>query len=176
MSAITDIYDYFTPLEDAVCAVFKSEGITCFSGLGQQPELDAEETAADGTQSFQKELPRVEVVLHPGAGLGQLRAHTARPCAAGHREEQARRSTLSVLVLTKADPIEHRAFVAQVQYVVDTLAHRANNTRRLTKHRLSAVRQVGGTAGYTTERGVIETMLNCEVDFSVQTTAWADLG
>lgn len=165
MSAITDIYDYFTPIEDAIAAVFKAAEIDCFTALGEQPLGDGE---AEGDVEDKRPRPRVEIVLHPGAAMGRLRAMAGKNTSSGHLREYARRSNLDFRLITKADIREHRAYVAHIQYLCDTLADAVNETRLLTNHRIAAIRMTGGEAGYRPQDGVIETVLTAEVDFSVQ--------
>jgi hypothetical protein len=176
MSAESDIYDYFTPIEDAIAAVFKAAEITCLTPLGVQKfEVDEADTSDKDALEFQKPRPRVEVVLHPGSNLGLLYPVSGRRVAAGHLREQARRAMLTLTIVTKDSILEHRAFVAQVLYIADTLAYEATNSRLLVNHNLSSLRCTGGTAGYRPQDGVMETLLNFDLDFAVQVAAFAAL-
>lgn len=176
MSALTDIYDFFTPLEEAVASVFDKSGVTCYTPLGEQ-RLDAN-AASDPSleQSFQKRRPRVELALSLGPSAGMLRAESGRRAAAGHLREKCRRCTLHVNVVTEPDIVKHRSFVATVLFIADSLAYEVNETETLTNHfvqRIACTGESGRT--YNAEDGQFETQLSFEVDLSVQEYAWTAL-
>lgn len=173
MSALTDIYDFFTPLEEAAASVFDKSGVTCYTPLGEQ-QLD-QQAQSDPTleQSFQKKRPRVELALSLGASKGILRAQSGRRPAAGHLREKARTCTLHVNVVTDPDIVKHRAFVSTVLYIADTLAYEINETGSLTNHFVQRVSCTGESGrAYNAEDGQFETHLAFEIDLSVQEYAW----
>jgi hypothetical protein len=173
MSAASDIYDYFTPIEDAICTAFALVNIACYSPLGEQL-LNAQADAAtpDLKRSFIKKRPRVEIALMPGAALGRLLPIPGRRVASGHLPEQARRATLVVQVITEADIVIHRVYLAQVNYFLDTMAYRANQTGKMPNHYIGGLKNNGGSLEYKPEAGNFHSTLNYDVDFSVNTNAW----
>lgn len=175
MSVASDIYDFFTPIENAVSAAFARNGVACYSPLGLQ-ELDAA-GAADPTLEgeFQRPRPRLEIVLHPGASRGMFVPKAGRRVAAGVLREKARAAQLHMAVITKPDIVEHRAYLAQVLFLCDTLAYDANQTDTLTNHALQSIKCQGGQLDYKAEDGVFQTDLMFDVDFSVQEQKWAEL-
>jgi len=180
MSAASDIYDYFTPIEEAIAARFTAANLTCYTALGLELLSAESTTSATGEQEFQKARPRVELVLQPGAAKGMLRAQADRKTTFGHMREKARMASLQMRIITAPQVVAHRAFVAQVLFLCDTLAADVNNTKSLTNHNLQSVRCSGGSVGYKPEDGDFETTLNFDVEFSVQEYAWdaldAELG
>jgi len=158
---IADIYDYFTPIEAAIVQVFDAQEIVCWTPL-RDPE-------------FQKQRPRVEAVLMPGAGKVRLLPQAGRRSAPGHLREQARNASLVINVITEANITLHRAYVARVIYLLDTMAHDAQATGLIPNHFIAALRCNGGQLDYKPEEGLFNSTLNCDLDFSVRTTAWAEL-
>lgn len=176
MSAASDIYDYFTPIEDAIATAFALVNVTCYTPLGEQILNAAADAAApDHKQEFQKKRPRVEIALMPGASKGRLLPVAGRRVAAGHLPEQARNANLIVRVITAAEIIVHRVYLAEVIYRLDTMAHAANATGKMPNHFLGGLRNNGGSLEYKASEGNFESTLNCDLDFSVKTTAWNNL-
>ena len=175
MSVQSDIYDFFTPIEDAIASAFKLGGVTCYTPLGEQQLNEAAIADPDHAEQFQKKRPRVEIVLHPGASKGILVAQAGRRVTSGHLREKARAATLDVNLITEPDIVKHRAFVARILFLTDTLAHDANETKSLTNHFLQSIRCQGGSLSYNGEEGHYQTSLVFDVDFSVQETAWPAL-
>ncbi len=157
MSAISDIYDYFTPLEDAIRTVFEANDIVCWTPLSDP--------------AFQKERSRVEAVLMPGQNLGRLLPAATRT-ASGFMREQARKSQLVIRVITESDIAAHRLFVAQILYLLDTLGLAMNDGDKLPNHAVSGLICNGGTLDYSPEDGSYVSLLNCDLTFSVKTAAW----
>jgi len=174
------IYDYFTPIEDAIAQAFAVNQITCYTPRGLQELNDAGTAASpNNKQEFQKETPRVEIMLLPGASKGFLLPVAGRHRAApGFLREQVRNASLTLRLITAANIVEHRAYVARVLFYVDTLGLDANaavdaeGASKMPYHRIGCVMCNGGTLDYKPEEGNIETVLNCSVDFSVLDGAW----
>lgn len=176
MSAITDIYDFLTPTEDAIAAAFKANEIACFTPLGQQKFAEDEATLGEKErQDFQRPRPRLDIVLHPGPGKGILRPAAGYRITSGHLREKAWACSLMISVITAAEILVHRAYLARVLFLCDTLAHDANATRLLTHHFLQSIRCQGGTVGYHPQDGNFETQLTFDVDLSVKEDAWDSL-
>lgn len=167
------VYDYFTPIENAIAAAFQRNGVDCYTPLGEQQLNESSESEPSNTAAFQKKRPRVEVVLMPGANKGILRAEDGRRVAAGYLREWARTSSLVLAVITEADIIQHRAYLAKILYLLDTLAYDVSGTETLQNHAIQSIKCLGGSIAYKSEEGNYQTTLNNELEFSVQTTAWA---
>lgn len=164
MSAISDIYDYFSPIEDAIRTVFEANEIVCWTPLSDP--------------DFQKERPRVEAVLLPGQNLGRLLpvvladGETRRRNANGFLREQARRSQLVIRVITESDIAVHRTFVAEILYLMDTAGHDMNAGDKLPNHAVSGLNCTGGTLETKAEEGSYMSVFMFDLDFSVKTAAW----
>lgn len=156
-----ELYDYFTPLETALASVFEAQEFVIWTPL-RDPE-------------FQKERPRVEAVLMPGAALGFLLPEVNKPARCGFLREKARRASLTVFVVTEARIVTHRAFLARTLYVLDTLGHAMNATALMPYHSVQSVKCNGGGLSDDPTTGSYTTTLNCDLDFSVVESAWADL-
>lgn len=160
-----ELYDYFTPLETALAKVFTDANFTVWT-----PLLPAE---------FQKERPRIEAVLMPGAALGFLKPDPAAavnyPVRSGFMREKAHKSNLSLLLVTAPEITIHRAYVATALGVVDLLGLAMNDTGLMPYHAVQCVKVTGGGLTLHPETGDYQTTLNCDVDFSVKESAWADL-
>lgn len=161
MSAITEIYDFYTPLENAVAQVLTAGGLNTYTPI----------TAPE----FQKDRPRVEAEIEPASGLGRLLPATNRVNASGYLREQAYSATLNLTVITAADIAIHRAFLAQVQYQADTLAHDVRVSGASPNHILNRVQATGGSVDYTPQDGAFISKLTFEIEFSIKPAAWAAL-
>lgn len=175
MSVATDIYDFFTPVENAISAAYERAGVTCYTPLGLQQLNAAQEAAPDNAQQFQRKRPRLEIVLHPGAARGFFVPQAGRRVAAGHLREKANQATLSMDVITEPDIVKHRAFLARILFLSDTLAYDATQTETLTNHYLQAIKRTSGDTSYEAEDGHFRTRLTFDVDLSVQENKWPEL-
>lgn len=176
MSVETDIYDYFTPIENAIAAAFHAHDVICYTPLGKQGADDADDLTPDQEDpDFQRERPRIEIALMPGAGMGRLRVSSGRQVANGHLREMAYRSALNIEAITKADIREHRSYLCRILFLCDTLAHDVNNTALLYNHKLQRIQSTGGSVEYKPEDGLFRSLLTYDVDFSVQQYAFEAL-
>lgn len=155
------LYDYFTPLESAIVSVFEAQEFVIWTPL-RDP-------------AFQKERPRVEAVLLPGANLGFLLPATGKPARCGFLRDKARKANLSIMVVTEASIVTHRSFLARAIYVIDTLGYEMNATALMPYHSVQCVKCNGGNLSDKFEEGAFTTTLNCDIDFSVKEAAWAAL-
>lgn len=174
------IYDYFTPIEDAIATAFALNQVTCYTPLGEQLLNEAASSAApDLEQRFQMKRPRVQIMLLPGAAKGILRPATGVRAASGFLREKARNASLTLRLVTEANIVAHRAYVARVLFLVDSLGADANAAedaegyKKLLYHRIGGLRCNGGTLDDAPEQGTLQTLLNCDLDFSVLDSAWA---
>lgn len=156
-----ELYNYFTPLESAVAKVFEDQEFTIWTPL-RDPK-------------FQKERPRVEAVLMPGAALGFLRPEPSRIARCGFLREKARKAALSVFVVTEANIATHRAYLARVLFLLDTLGFDMNATALMPYHSVQCVKVNGGSLSDDPTTGAYTTTLNCDIDFSFKEAAWAAL-
>ncbi len=156
-----DLYDYFTPLETAIATVFEAQEFVIWTPL-RDPE-------------FQKQRPRVEAVLMPGAALGYLLPATDVPVRCGFLREKARRANLILTLVTAPEITVHRAYVARTLFLLDTLGLAMNATDDMPYHAVQSVKCNGGSLSLNPESGAYETTLTCDVDFSVKEAAWAGL-
>lgn len=152
------LYDYFTPLESAIASVFEAQEFVIWTPL-RDPQ-------------FQKERPRVEAVLMPGAALGFLYPEASRPVRSGFMREKARKAALSIFVVTEANITTHRAYLARVLYLLDTLGYDMNATALMPYHAVQSVKVNGGSLSDDATTGAYTTTLNCDLDFSVKEAAW----
>lgn len=174
MSALTDIYEYFTPIEEAVAKVFAQNSVMCYTPLGEQLLTESGSEASD-EQALQKKRPRVEVCLQPGAAKGILRPLPNRRVTSGHLQEKARVSQLTMLLVTEPNIVQHRNFIALVIAISDTLATGVNNQDSFNNFFIQSVRATGGTTNYKPEDGTFSTELTFDVEFSVQEYLWSAL-
>lgn len=156
-----ELYDYFTPLEKAVASVFESQDFVIWT-----PLRDA---------AFQKSRPRVEAVIMPGAALGFLRPSAGLPARSGFLREKARKAALSVFVVTEAKIVTHRAFLARVLFLLDTLGYQMNETGLMPYHSVQMVKVNSGSLSDDPETGAYTTTLHCDIDFSFKESAWTAL-
>lgn len=161
MSAVSDIYDYFTPLEDAIRTVFEAAEVTCWTPLSDP--------------AFQKERPRIEALILPGQNKGMLRPVPSVRTASGFLREKARRSQLVIRVVTEANIATHRSFVAKILYLLDTLGYEMNAGDKLPNHAVGSLICNGGNLDYSPEDGSYVSLLNCDLDFSVKEASWDTL-
>lgn len=174
MSAVTDIYDPLSPAEAALAALFKANEITCYTPLGEQ--MEAEEAAAqDPTVQFIKKRPRVEVLVTLGASHGWLFPHRGVRAASGFMREKARQASLLVKIVTDANIALHRQFQAQVLFVLDTAGEAIRNTTAMPNHTINRIKVGGTSLNYLPENGIFETSVSCDLDISVNDTAWPAL-
>jgi hypothetical protein len=103
--------------------------------------------------------------------MGRLVPKAGVKAAGGNLRESMRRSTVSIRLVTTANIAQHRAFLCQVLWILDTICPAANNTRRLENHCIQGFRITGGSPGNQPQNGMIETELTAEMDFSTQTYA-----
>lgn len=111
----------------------------------------------------------------PGGNLGMLLAQSERRPASGHMREKARRAILDLRLITEADIVTHRSFLAQVLFILDTLAFEMNETDQLPNHAVSGLICNGGGLSYAPQDGAYISHLSCTMDFSVKEAAWANL-
>ena len=156
-----ELYNYFTPLEAAIVSVLEAQEFTVWT-----PSTDP---------AFQKERPRVEAVIMPGAAMGFLLPDSARVCRSGFLREKARNASLHLLAITSAEIQIHRAYVARLLYAVDTLGFDMNETALMPYHAVQMVKCNGGGMNHNPEDGSFETTLTCDVHFGIKESAWADL-
>lgn len=157
MSAITNAYDYFTPIETAWAKVFTDAGIATYTAAND-PEL-------------QRERPRVEVELEPATAAGRLKPASDKLIAGGNLREQAYTATMNVRVITEANVATHRAFLAEVQYLCDAIVPALFATDLMPYHRVARVQATGGSVDYTPQDGIYNTQLTYEIEFSVLASA-----
>lgn len=175
MSVATDIYDFFTPVENAVSAAFERAGVTCYTPLGLQQLDEAGAADPDNLEQFQRKRPRVEIVLHPGASRGMLVPKAGRRVTSGVLREKARSASLHMALITGPNIVTHRAFLAKVLFLSDTLAYDANNTETLLNHCIQSIKCQGGQMNYKSEEGAFQTDLAFDVEISVQESKWDEL-
>jgi hypothetical protein len=161
MSAITDIYDYFTPIETAVQSVFAAAEVAACTPV-DDPD-------------FQRPRPRVEIELSPGDAQGRLRYEADRLVASGNLRETAYSASLSIRVITEAQISQHRAFLARAQYQMDNIVPTIGAAGTLTNHRLASAKATGGSVSYTPQDGCYVSELTYDIDFSILPSAWAAL-
>jgi len=164
MSAPT-IFRRYQPLSDALAAVFKANGIVCFTPFGEQPEGDDEATGEDVDK---KPRPRVEICVHPAGALGRLVPRSGVRAIAGNLRESAWRSSVTLSIITNPSILEHTDFVETVEYLCDTIVPAINETRLLQYYAAQRFQLNGGTAGYKPQDGVMQTDLEAELDFTAQ--------
>ena len=153
-----ELYNYFTPLESAIAAVFEAQEFIIWTPLRDL--------------KFQKERPRVEAVLMPGAALGFLRSEPSRIARCGFLREKARRATLSIFVVTEANVVTHRAFLARTLFVLDTIGYEMNKTALMPYHSVQSVKVNSGSLSDDATTGAYTTTLNCDLDFSFKEATW----
>lgn len=168
MSAITDIYDFETAIEEAFRAAIAGEGINAFTLLTVPDETDTE-----AAQQFQNTRPRVVIHLVTGAAKGLLLPAAGVRASSGSLREQAYGGTLTIELVTEAAIVTHRTQRAQLRALLDTICPTLNVLPA--KHNIQRVRAAGTGETMQASQGAYVSRLTYDIDFSVQTTAWADL-
>jgi hypothetical protein len=153
VSEIKDIYDFFTPIEEAVKAAFVANEIDCFTP-SDDPKL-------------QRKRPRIEVALSLAPSQRRLIGVVGTRATPGFVRDAARQGQLDMALVTDAAINIHRDFVSKVLYLCDTLANDANGTGTLTKHFIQSLMVTGSSQEYDSEKGVYITNLTLAIDFSI---------
>lgn len=174
-AALLAIYDYMSPFEEAAASVFAAAQFNAYTPLGEQIlAQNLADSESDKKTQFQLKRPRVQLMMNPGANGGRL--HTTpvngRRKNSGHRRDQARQSTLVIRCVTEANIVQHRAYIAQVLAIIDTLAHAVNQTGKMPLHVADSLTCNGGDALYKDTEGLFNSNLNCTVNISVNANAW----
>ena len=176
MSAASNIYDFSTPIEETFAFIFSARGMNCYSPLGESILNEAANDAPpDLIQQFQKKRPRVEILLIPGAGLGHLRPRTdnvASRITPGFLRDNSHRANMILWVVTRADILEHRAYIAQVRCLLEVIAFEANASGKMAHHTIQTFKVTGEQPASKAGEGIIEATINCELEFSVKESAW----
>ncbi len=173
------IYDYQTPIEEAIASVMVANEVTCYTPLGEQIIVDGLKSSPDALQQFEKKRPRIEIVLTGVSGIGRLWPYGSKKGASGFNREQAYSGQLTVRVITEANIVTQRAYLSLVQNLMDTIGAAANVATKadgsliMPYHCIGGIRKTGDTPNYAPQDGLIETMLTYNLDFSVVDTAWA---
>lgn len=167
MTAIETIYDFETAIEEAFRTALAAQSLTAYT-VTTIPTEDGE-----AASEFQKKRPRVVVSFAPGAAKGMLLAESGYKARSGELREQAYAGTLTVEVVTAAAIATHRAYRATVRSVMDTICRTVNVLPA--KHCVQRVKAASTSDTYSSDQGAYVSRLQYEVDFSVQTDAWADL-
>ena len=169
MSAITEIYDFETAIEEAFRAALAAADLTAYTVATVPDESDIE-----AAQQFQKSRPRVTLHLETGGAAGMLLANGGIRASSGSSPEQCYSGTLTLEVLTEAAIASHRTYRATVRRVMDTICPDVNGDP-LTKHKVQKCKASGTSAIYSSDQGAYVSKLTYDLDFSIQTEAWADL-
>lgn len=166
------VYNYFTPIEEAIAKAFAAYGVDCYTPLG---EIKAFEQVNGQEQQFVKAIPRVEIELQTGSNMGNLRASNRVRPASGFLREQARRSNLMVSIITDAELIPHREYYTTILFLLDGIGSTINEFYPPEFHAIGGIKVTGGQQSYTPQGGLFKSTINCDVDFSVLEIAWKEV-
>jgi hypothetical protein len=123
---------------------------------------------------FQKDRPRAEIFFSPGAGQGQFRPLTLNGVELPVETSWSGQFKLDVF--TTDDIKIHSAFVTALRFIMHTQLLCLNGNQ-LTMHRIQVdPRDAGTTPVLAPEKGVFQTTMLTDLDFSIQDDAWATLG
>lgn len=168
------VYDFENVLEKALQALFTTAEIKSFTtqdfgalkddGAGNQvPVID-----------FQNERPRVEILFTTGAGQGQF-----RPLIVGGVEvpvETSFKGRYQLDLITEAKIQIHSAYRTRIRGFMHTQLLGVNGTDPMTLHRIHRFQMDAGTSPtFHAAEGYLRTILQFDIDFSIQDSAWATL-
>lgn len=160
-----EIYDYFTPIETACFNVLKAREISCNTAVAQFISGKPNET--DPLQ-FQKPRPRTEIKFAVGEAGGILLPKMGVEAAAGSSYALNRTGELTLATITLPNVIQHRAYVAQLLFIADTLALTMNNSGLL-KHIVIDSLMISDCApDYEPQEGDYKSNITCAIEFSIK--------
>jgi hypothetical protein len=152
------IYDFEGIIEPAVCNVLTSASLIAIHS-GSDPK-------------FQQAIPRVEITIAVGSGAQRPWAIDATEA---NQRETAWNAQLRLDLITPSDIIVHRAYRATIRSQMAILPTTINNTTGMERHKIQRITDAGTSPCQSPQDGIYQTTLLYDLQFSVQSYAWADL-
>lgn len=169
---IATVYDFESAIEPAIKTILEAQSLTCL-------------TSRDAL-TFEKAVPRVEIVYLHGPGLKKW-ADLQTLIDAGlvpvgltpnqywqMRRESAWQSQLNLNAITKADVAVHANYRAKVRAVLASCWQFINGFS-ITTHMLNFDNEGGNSPIYKPQDGFFGTTISYPVKVSVQADAWSAL-
>lgn len=161
------VYDFEGAIEPRVARVFVNEGLIAYTPDGS--------VAADGTVTMdvdpQRDRPRVEITLTPGAG--RQRWHLMNDSDdVQNAVETMWQGSMAVDLITGVDPVIHRQWLARVRWICPRI-RQVNGTTLLYHVIHGPIRYGGETHIYDKQSGFYITKTNIIFDFSIHSDGWA---
>lgn len=175
---IAALYDFPRVFEPALKTLFTLREIKAFTS---QMITSTGDDAADQQLidegwdiiDYQKDRPRAEIYFTPGAGQGQFRVTTIGGIEVATETSWSGQYRLDVF--TSDDMRVHSAFVTAIRFILHTQLLSLNGNQLLMHAIKVQPKDTGTTPTLNPEKGVFQTSLLTDIDFSIQDDAWATL-
>lgn len=161
---LSDLYDFFTPIEGACFDALKARQIACCTALEYFVPNEPEATSP---LLFDKHRPRTEIKFAIGESAGIPLPIAGRRAAYGFSPALARTGELTLSLITDANAVKHRDYISQLLFLTDTLAYAMNQDGTRTQYLFIDSLSVTDCApDYEPQEGIYKSDITCAVQFS----------
>lgn len=177
MTPLQQAYDFETPVEMALALALGASNIAVYTPSNEgfvTPEWQAANAALvdyiGSSLEFRKKRPRVELFARAGNAEGRNYADSNFQPIGGYSHELGRVLSVGLKVITDANILKHRVYLAEIRGQMATMLRRINGDDldspqaaiaggQLAQFRIPELAEAGSSYVYSPETGVYQTDL-----------------